>query len=413
MKKKLLFAHYKMNVGGVESALLATLRLLSPDKYDITLMLTRLGGPLFHAIPPYVKVMEIPLTPIGDYRRKYGWNATVKEALRTCCLWHAVRMLALKAHWLLFYKWRGISLGDIEAFQINASVDVAKLPRGFDFAFAYFGGILNGDFVSRYYGGESITGIWFHNEGTRFKYRRYREVTRRFDHVFACSKSLADFFNRVLSHGDICFETMPHYVDLEEYRRRAEAGEGLPAPADGCCRILTVARLDYQKGVDIAIEAAKQLKKSGSRFVWYVVGGGACIEKYECIRDESGLTDSFVFLGERRNPFPCYRDCDIYVQPSRVEAYCLTIAEARAFSKPIVTTATVGGSEQIEDGKTGLVVPVGDAEALASAVGRLLSDEALRRRLSDNLALANANQIEATKKAWAALLSETKEGMRK
>ena len=54
MKKKLLFVHYQMNIGGVESALLATLRLLSPDKYDITLMLTRLGGPLFDEIPPYV-----------------------------------------------------------------------------------------------------------------------------------------------------------------------------------------------------------------------------------------------------------------------------------------------------------------------------------------------------------------------
>ena len=413
MKKRLLFAHYQMNVGGVESALLATLRLLSPDKYDITLMLMRLGGPLFDEIPPYVKVMEIPLTPIGDYRRRCGWSATVKESLRTCRFWHAVRTLALKAHWLLFYKWRGICFGDLEAFQINASVDVAKLPRGFDFAFAYFGGILNGDFVSRYYGGESITCIWFHNEGTRFKYRRYREVTRRFDHVFACSKSLADFFNRVLSRGDICFETMPHYVDLEEYRRRVGMGEGLPVPPDGYRRILTVARLDYQKGIDIAIEAATQLKKSGSRFVWYVVGGGGYIEKYESIRDERGLTDSFVFLGERRNPFPCYRDCDVYVQPSRVEAYCLTIAEARAFSKPIVTTATVGGSEQIEDGKTGLVVPVGDAEALAAAVGRLLSDEAFRRRLSESLVLVNFDQIEETKKAWNALLTEKREEMRK
>jgi len=78
-----------------------------------------------------------------------------------------------------------------------------------------------------------------------------------------------------------------------------------------------------------------------------------------------------------------------------------------------VTTATVGGSEQIEDGKTGLVVPVGDAEALAAAVGRLLSDEAFRRRLSESLVLVNFDQIEETKKAWNALLTEKREEMRK
>ena len=410
MKKKLLFVHHQMNIGGVESALLATLRLLSPEKYDITLMLTRLGGSLFDEIPPYVKVMEIPLTSIGEYRRKYGWGATLKYSIRTLRWIHAFKMVMLKSKWAILYRWCDIGFNNIEAYQINAEVDRERLPCGFDFAFAYFGGVLNGDFVSRYYSG-AITGIWFHNEGARFKLSKWRRLTRRFDHVFACSKSLAEFFNRILSSGDIHFETMPHYIDLEEYRRMAKSGEGLPIPAEGYCRILTVARIDEQKGIDIAIEAAKRLKESGCRFVWCVVGGGGCAEKYKKLRDERGLTDSFVFLGERKNPFPCYRDCDIYVQPSRVEAYGLTIAEARAFCKPIVTTDTIGGVEQIEAGKTGLIVPVGDAEALASAVGHLLSDETLRKRLGDNLDLANANQIEETKKAWDALLSETKEDL--
>ena len=137
------------------------------------------------------------------------------------------------------------------------------------------------------------------------------------------------------------------------------------------------------------------------------------MEPYQALVKEYGLEDEFVFVGARKNPFPCYRDCYIYVQPSRFEAYGLTIAEVRAFEKPIVTTGTVGGKEQIEDGKTGFVVPVGDAEALASAVGSLLANATLRRRFGENLALVNANQIEETKKAWEVLLSEAKEGMRK
>ena len=411
-KPRILFVHDVMNIGGVESALLATLRLLDSEKYDITLMLMRLGGPLFDEIPPHVKVMEIPFSTIGEYRRKYGWGATVKYSIRTMHWFHAFKMIALKAAWAILYRWRDIGFNNIEAYQINSEVDRKRLPSDFDFAFAYFGGVLNGDFVSRYYS-DAITGIWFHNEGARFKLSKWRRLTRRFDHAFACSKSLAEFFNKILSRGDIHFETMPHYIDLEEYRRRAASGDGLPLTDDCRPRILTVARIDEQKGLDIAIEAARLLKEKNFKFAWYEVGGGGLMRQYQSLVKKYGLEKEFFLIGARKNPFPCYRDCDIYVQPSRWEAYCLTLAEARAFTKPIVTTDFIGAREQIEDGETGLVVPTYSAEALAAAVGRLLSDEALRKRLSDNLALANNNQIEETKRAWEVLLSETKEGLRK
>lgn len=402
MKKKLLFVHPYMNLGGVESALVAALRLLSPEKYDITLMLDKLGGPMFDEIPEYVKVTQIPLNEIGNFRRKNGWAATVKHAVKTGRLWYAARMIALKLWWALIYRWRGIAFNEIETFQLNKEVDASKLPRGFDFALAYFGGIMNGDFVSRYYN-DAITSIWFHNQDIRFKYWRYREVTKRYDRVFACSKSLADFFNKILSKGDIYFETMPHYVDLAEYRTRAGDGDGLPK----CDRlkILTVARVTHQKGVDLAIEAAKRLKNDGCIFTWYVVGDGEDMEMCKCLVEKAELENSFVFLGARKNPFPCYRDCDIYVQPSRWEAYCLSLAEARAFAKPIVTTDFIGAREQISLDQTGLIVPTYNVEALTSAIERLLQDERLRIRLSENLGKANLTQIGETKNAWDEFLS--------
>lgn len=404
MKKKLLFVHHQMNIGGVESALLATLRLLSPKKYDITLMLMWLGGPLFDEIPPYVKVVEIPFSAIGEYRRRHGWNATLKYSIKAMRWFHAFKMIALKIRWVILYRWRDIGFNDVEAYQINSEVDKSRLPRGFDFAFAYFGGVLNGDFVSRYYS-DSITGIWFHNEGSRFKLSKWRELTRRFDYVFACSKSLADFFNRILSHnGDIHFETMPHYVDLEEYRRRAAFGRGLPPSDNGRPRILTVARIDHQKGIDIAIDAASLLKANGQSFKWYIVGDGSLRRECEALVKAHGLVNDFVFLGPRKNPFACYRDCDIYVQPSRWEAYCLSLAEARAFATPIVTTDFIGAREQIDPEVSGLVVPTYDAKALASAIEKLLLDEGLRKRLSENLARLNISQIAETKNSWSKFL---------
>lgn len=404
MKKKLLFVHPKMNIGGVESALLSTLRMLPPDEYDVTLMLEQLGGPMFDEIPKYVKTIQIPMNEIGCFRRENGWMATVKYAIKTGRIWHAAKMIALKLWWILAYRWRGIEFDQLEAFQIHNEVDIARLPRGFDFALAYFGGIRNGDFVSRYYG-DAITGMWFHNQDIRFKYWRYREVTKRYDRVFACSKSLAEFFNQILSKGDIYFDTMPHYVDLSEYRGKAEEGEGLPKGHR--TKLLTVARVTHPKGIDIAIGAASKLKSAGYGFTWYVVGDGEDMAMCRRLVKEAGLEDYFVLLGARKNPFPCYRDCDIYVQPSRWEAYCLSLAEARAFAKPIVTTDFIGAREQISHGTTGLIVPTYDVEALTAAVGKLLGDEELRKRLSENLDKANMVQIEETKRAWREFLSMT------
>ena len=392
MKKNLLFVHDYMNIGGVESALLAALKFLSGKGLDMTLLLLGTEGPLMDHVPEVVKIVAIPFTKLGEYRMKHGWKGALLYSLSHCHFLHAAKMLALKLWWAIAYRWRDVPFHYLESAQINS-------------AFAYCGRVWGGDFVSRFYN-DATTAIWFHNEAERFEYPRFRRITRRFDHAFACSKSLAEFFNKVLSRGDIHFETIPHIVDLEDYRKRAEQGEGLPTGQDGMLKILTVARLDYQKGIDMAIAAASRLKADGRSFVWYVVGGGEEMSSSKEMVHKLGLESEVVLLGARKNPFPCYRDCDIYVQPSRFEAYCLTIAEARAFSKPIVTTDTVGGSEQIKDGETGLVVPVEDAALLASGVGRLIDDAALRRRLSEKLAKENRSQIAEAQAAWLGLIGK-------
>ena len=78
--------------------------------------------------------------------------------------------------------------------------------------------------------------------------------------------------------------------------------------------------------------------------------------------------------------------CDLYVQPSRHEGYCITLAEAKLFNKPIVTTNFTGAAEQIIDSETGLIVEI-EAEGIYKAVKRLLDEPAFRHALSNNLAM--------------------------
>jgi glycosyltransferase involved in cell wall biosynthesis len=78
---------------------------------------------------------------------------------------------------------------------------------------------------------------------------------------------------------------------------------------------------------------------------------------------------------------PFYAALDVYVSASRSEAFGLSIVEAMACGRAVVATATEGAQEIIEDGASGLIVPVGDTEKIAAAVAALLEEEAERNRL--------------------------------
>jgi len=81
-----------------------------------------------------------------------------------------------------------------------------------------------------------------------------------------------------------------------------------------------------------------------------------------------------------------YQAADVYIHAARADTFPNTVLEALACGTPVVATAVGGIPEQLRDGVTGFLVPVGDANAMAEAIRRLLTDRALRVQLGDNAA---------------------------
>ena len=126
-------------------------------------------------------------------------------------------------------------------------------------------------------------------------------------------------------------------------------------------------------------------------FRWFVIGSGTeSPNLYRMVR-EYGVTEDFIFLGVRSNPYPYFKDCDIYVQSSRHEGYATTITEAKFFCKPIVMTDVAGAREQIEDGVTGQITTV-SAEALYSSLKHLIADPDRQRKFIENLSETAYNE---------------------
>ena len=112
-----------------------------------------------------------------------------------------------------------------------------------------------------------------------------------------------------------------------------------------------------------------------------VVGDGPLRPRLEQEAAELGVTGRVSFLGERADVPRLVAALRIFVMPSLYEAGPLTLLEAMALGKAVVTTPVGVAEDVVTDGETGLIVPVGDAGALAAAVQRLLADEELAARM--------------------------------
>ncbi len=184
---------------------------------------------------------------------------------------------------------------------------------------------------------------------------------------------------RYLGNGIDLAEFNPASIPVEEARRyRERLGIALDAPVVGFVGRLAAKR----KGFLDFLHAAQQVSKRvpGVRFL---IVGEADHGKPDAIEPsvaaEFGIGDQCLFLGHRPNhELPrLYKLMDVLVLPSLFEGVPRVIMEASAMGVPAVATDVKGNREAVEHNRNGLLVPLGDVDALAAAIGRLLSDSGL------------------------------------
>jgi glycosyltransferase involved in cell wall biosynthesis len=161
--------------------------------------------------------------------------------------------------------------------------------------------------------------------------------------------------------------------------RRSGADEDLRAqvPRGHEAVVLVPARLDPLKGHEFLFEAAREL--AGIQVV--LVGDGPERRRLQALAHELGIAERVTFLGFREDVPRLLEAADVVVLPSLAEGLPLAVLEAMAAGTPLVATAIGGTDEAVVDGVTGLLVPPGDASALAAAVNRVLKEpEEARQR---------------------------------
>jgi glycosyltransferase involved in cell wall biosynthesis len=138
-------------------------------------------------------------------------------------------------------------------------------------------------------------------------------------------------------------------------------------------------RLEPQKGIDVLLHALVRLPQAALR----VVGEGSFRAELEQLASRLGVADRVTWVGWSADPRRELESVDVFVQPSRFEAFPLAILEAMLAGLPVVATDVGSVADAIIDGETGTLVRPEDPVALADAVAALLEDPQARAAIGD------------------------------
>jgi len=370
-----------MNVGGTEKALLNMINQMSTDEYDITILMLEEYGGFLNQIPPNVTIQFVEQYKYLKNKLNLPPKTVAKKMIREGNFIKGINLI-------LVYMISKLTKNKNYYFKyVTKTVSIIK--KEYDIAVAYAGPM---DFIS-FFVVHKINAKrkiqWIHFDVEKFGIDKgyAKKIYRNFDKIHVVSEEAKRKLIKAVPSVKNKTSVFLNMISPEQILKQSKDGIGFKDNFSGI-RILTVGRLSIEKGQDLAIKVLARLIKDGHNVRWYCVGDGNARNEYERLIAENNLETHFFLLGSEPNPYPYMEQCDVYVQPSRHEGYCITLTEAKCFNKPIISTNFTGVSEQIIHDKTGLIVKV-DEVKLYEAVKRVITDVNLQGKLMHNLLREN------------------------
>ncbi|MCA0239471.1 MAG: glycosyltransferase family 4 protein [Proteobacteria bacterium] len=186
------------------------------------------------------------------------------------------------------------------------------------------------------------------------------------------------FLQQVFGGHAIPALVVPNIVDLSRFRPQAD-GEAI------ALHVVVARNLEPIYDNASALRAFALLRKALPQASMTIAGSGPEAAMLERLAHSLGVADAVRFAGrlDRDEMAALYRSADVMLNPSQVDNMPNSLLEALASGVPIVSTDVGGVPFMVQNGKTALLVPAGDAAAMAAALQRVLAERGLRRQLVD------------------------------
>lgn len=374
MKRNILFIIPGLDVGGAEKSLVNLLSEFDYSKYNVDLFLLNKEGMFIEFLPKEVNILEQ-----GENLKIF--SKSLYQSIRGFLVKGNIRLAYNRIMFFLINKlFKNKGKAEQYTWKYLRSA-IGKLDKKYDIAIGYLEKTSNYICVDCVQANKKIG--WIHTEYTKLNLDKEfdSKIIKKLNYIITISKECAEIIKREFKLNDskvlvIKNLVSPHIVrelSKEEVKIKKESNI-----------IVSVGRLSYEKGFDIAIEVCKILVNKGINLVWYVIGEGPERINLEKKINEYKLSNNFILVGKDPNPYKYMNKADIYVQPSRFEGKSISIDEAKILRKPIVTTNFTTIKDQIENYTTGIITEI-DEDDLALKIKELLIDSKLKEKLSNNL----------------------------
>ncbi|RJX41534.1 glycosyltransferase [Paenibacillus pinisoli] len=377
MKKRILISVYDMEIGGVERSLINMLEHFDYERYEVDLFIFSHQGDLLSQLPPKVRLLP----------EKGGFTVfrkPMKQCLQEGRIAGVVVRLLVKV--IADAKARRLKLSEGSGYiqlqlvskymsMLLPSIDDNRYDAAISYAWPH-------DFMlKRVKAAKKLA--WIHTDYTQLQIDNAVDeaMWAGYDGIASISEACTDaFLSRYPALSDKIF--LMENITSPAYIRSKAMEEGAGGMDSSSFNLVSVGRLSYVKGFDMAIEAMRLLSAKGLDGVkWHIVGFGGSEGELRAQIAEYGLEDRVILHGKKQNPYPYMAACDLYVQPSRYEGKAVTVTEAQIIGKPVLITDYPTSGSQVHDGIDGMICEA-NAGSIAEAVERLYRDAALRERLA-------------------------------
>lgn len=315
--KKLLFAAYDMNIGGIETSLLTLLNYLADKQYDITLVLERKQGKFLNDLNSNINVIE--------------YNPSENR---------------------IFFIRKILNLFKRFAF-------ILKHKNKYDFSASFATYSCVGSFIAR--NASTNNALWCHADYLEL-FKNDKEKVKEFFEKLHCR----EFKNIIFVANEASKTFIQVYPELKQkvvfcnnlidYKKILELSKEKITEVKNTYTFVNIGRHDeLQKKLTRIIEASKMLKKDNLNFKVLFIGEGKDTKLYKQLVEKYNLQEKIEFLGAKKNPYPYMKLADTVLLTSDYEGYPVVFIEALILNKPIITTDVSDAMQDINN-KYGKVI---------------------------------------------------------
>lgn len=356
-KPSILFVCASMKVGGAEKSLINLLNLIDYSAYDIDLLLFQKQGGFLSQIPPNVNLVtrKMGVKALYDSASISPKSILIKIIKYVSTLYESLRW----KHYDVVRAHRWVNVYSKICEPIEKEYDVVIAFQSGEPTYFAFDKVKAKRKVTYFH--TDIKNI-FLDKSIEQKYLKLADLIVAVSEK--CLESITQSFGDCIDKT-VCLENLSSEKMIKEL-----AGNILPKELNigvDTVKIISVGRLIYLKGYDIAIDAAKILVNRGLKFQWFVIGEGNERSKLEVQIKKNGLEEYFHLIGLRLNPYPYIKYADLLVQSSRYEGKSVVLDEAKILGKQIVVTNYNSVEDQIKNKVEGLIAEM-SAEGIADQI---------------------------------------------